>query len=439
MAMRRVAADSHPPLAQWTFIAFFLFTLMNVAPLIQRELTGEAVPLQPIAFLLTTFIVIPLTRSKPLTFYFLVAWIYWLLFAIGGFLGPDRLAGFGDKGLYQLIFKLWITLVGLPLFLLRTISAEKLPMVVRTGVLAAVSGGLFSMAQMVFKSRLGRFSSEVGRGAGYWIDPNSCAHALTFFLFLSFAFPFKAKSTNLTVRGILVLGILTTLSRTGLILLPVGFLAFAIAAKRMRIFFQVGASLAVVLIAGNILVTLLQPGTGAGSSLEGEKSSRRLNRFSNMLQGKVSDGEGERSRMDRTALWSYGWEAVMREPFLGRGHRFMDSVCPIGDGIGPHNYYLFVWGNSGILALGSFLLFLFTLFRMGRQCTNANAKPAMIAITTMMACIAMADHAIMNVQFLGCVLAIMVGIHYYYRAPTGARAAARQPMPSLVGMPRPRA
>src|SRR5262249_28174397 len=146
---------------------------------------------------------------------------------------------------------------------------------------------------------------------------------------------------NLVVRSILVLGILATLSRTGLVLLPVGFLAFAITAKRIRIFFQVGASLGVVLIAANILVTLLQPGTGAGSMLEGEKYSGRLSRFSNMLEGKVNDGE--KSRMDRTALWAFGWEAVMREPFLGRGHRFMDRVAPIGDGIGPHNYYLFVW------------------------------------------------------------------------------------------------
>jgi hypothetical protein len=444
MMMPRVASETRvPPIAQWTFLGFFLFTLMNIAPLIQRELKFESIPIQPVVFMLTTLIVVPLTRSKPASFYFLFAWIFWLMFAVGGFVGPDRLVGFTDKQLYQLIFKLWISLVGLPLFLLRTINRDKLAMLVKASVLAAVSGAVFAMAQMAFKSRLGRFSSEAGRGAGYWIDPNSCAHALTFFLFLSFAFPFKAKSTNLLVRGLLVFGILSTLSRTGLLLLPLGFLAFAITAKRMRIFFQVGASLAVVVIAANILVTLLQPGTGAGSSLEGEKSNRRLNRFSNMLQGKISDGE--KSRMDRSALWSYGWEACMKEPFIGRGHRFMDQVVPIGDGIGPHNYYLFVWGNSGALALISFLLLLFTLFRMSKQCTNADAKPAMMAITTMIACIAMADHAVMNVQFLGCVLAIMVGIHYYYRpGSAGSRVPpgvpGRQPIPpNWAAMPRPRA
>ena len=313
----------------------------------------------------------------------------------------------------------------MPLLLVRTISREKLPMIVRVGVLGAASGELFSMAQMMFRGRLGKFSAEAGRGAGYWIDPNSCAHALTFFLFLSFAFPFRSKSMNLLIRGILVLGILST-SGTGLVLLPVGFLAFAIAAKQMRIFFQAGAALVVVLIAANILVTLLQPSTGAGSMLDSEKSSRRLNRFSNLLQGKV--GSGEKSSLDRVQLWTYGWEAVMHQPLLGRGHRFMDRVVPIGEGIGPHNYYLFVWGNSGFLAFAAFITLLYTLYRMSKQCTNPTAKPAMLAITTMLVCIAMVDHAVMNVQFLGCVLAVMVGIHYYYRI-----AGNPTPVPTLRG------
>ena len=55
----------------------------------------------------------------------------------------------------------------------------------------------------------------------------------------------------------------------------------------------------------------------------------------------------------------------------------------------------------------------------------------MLAITTMLACIAMADHAVINVQFVGCVLAVIVGIHYYNRPIKGARAiplpAARIP------------
>ncbi len=431
MAWRRIATEATvPPIAQWAFVGFFVFTLTNAAPLVQRQFKWDAIPIQPVAFAITALLVIPFARAKPGTFYFMIAWTFWILFTIGGFLGPDRLASFSDKGLYQLILKLWISLVGMPLLLLRTISREKLPMIVKVGVLSAATGAVFSMAQMAFRGRLGNFSSEAGRGAGYWIDPNSCAHALTFFLFLSFAYPFRSKSTNLLIRGLLVLGILSTLSRTGLVLLPVGFLVFAISAKRLRIFFQAGAAFAVVLVAANILVTLLQPGTGAGSMLDSEKSNRRLTRFSNLLQGKVDDGK--KAKFDRMELWGYGWDAVMRQPLFGRGHRFMDSVVPIGEGIGPHNYYLFVWGNSGFLAFAAFIVFLLTLFRMSRQCTNTAAKPAMLAITTMLACIAMADHAVINVQFVGCVLAVIVGIHYYNRPIKGARAiplpAARYPV-----------
>ena len=437
MVWPRAATEARvPPIAQWTFIAFFLFTLLNVAALIQRLWTWDSIPIQPVAFLIAAAIIFPLTRSKPLTFYFVVAWIYWLLFIIGGFVGPDCLVSFRDKALIQLVFKLWISLLGMPLMLLRTIPREKLPMVVKLGIVGAACGGVFSIMQIVFRAQLGVFSTEPGRGAGFWIDANSCAHVLTFFLFLSFAFPFRSKGLNLVVRTLIVLGILSTLSRTGLVLLPVGLLVYAISARRIWTFFQVGGALAAVVIAANILVTLLQPDSGAGSMIDSEKAGHRLNRFTNLLQGKFGDSE----RNDRMYFWSHGWEAIMKEPFLGRGHRFMDSIAPVARdlALGPHNYYLYVWGNSGILALAAYVAFLVTLWRMGKRSTNTAAKPAMQAITAVMACIALVDHAVMGVQFLGCVLAIMVGVHYYYRPIKSLPAAVRYPIQGFTTEPRSR-
>ncbi|HEY4308549.1 MAG TPA: O-antigen ligase family protein [Pirellulales bacterium] len=435
MAWRRTTANARVPgIAQWTFIAFFLFTLLNCVPLLQHSLKTQGLPIQPVAFVLTAMIVIPFARAKPSSSYFVVAWILWILFSIGGFLGPDRLASFADKGLYQLIIKLWISLIGLPMFMLRAISRDKIPLLVRLAVLGVASGGLFSVAQIVFRARLGAFSAEIGRGAGYWVDPNSCSHALSFFLFYSYLFPFRTKAVNLAIRGIMILGILATLSRTGLVLLPIGFLTYAIAAKRVRILLQAGIALAVVAIAANILVNLLQPKSGAGSSLEGYKSTLRLTRFSNMLQGKMAADEKSTS-LDRLIFWNYGWQAIMREPILGRGHRFMDSVVPIGDGLGPHNYYLFIWGNSGLFAFLAFLTFLFTLVRMSRQCTDPTAKPVMLAITAMLISIAFVDHALMNVQFLGCVLAIMVSLHYYNRPQKRSFQQLPQ-VPNVVPRPR---
>ena len=37
--------------------------------------------------------------------------------------------------------------------------------------------------------------------------------------------------------------------------------------------------------------------------------------------------DGKKAKFDRMELWGYGWDAVMREPFFGRGHRFMDQSC----------------------------------------------------------------------------------------------------------------
>ena len=317
MAWRRMATEATvPPIAQWAFVGFFVFTLTNAAPLVQapvqmgrnshstcgvRDHRAFGDPVR--------------TRAKPGTFYFMIAWTFWILFTIGGFLGPDRLASFSDKGLYQLILKLWISLVGMPLLLLRTISREKLPMIVKVGVLSATTGTVFSMAQMAFRGRLGNFSSEAGRGAATGLILTVCAHALTFFLFLSFAYPFRSKSTNLLIRGFLCWGFSRRYLVPDWCCCPWASWSSPYLPSGCAFFFQAGAAFAVVLVAANILVTLLQPGTGAGSMLDSEKSNRRLTRFSNLLQGKVDDGK--KAKFDRMELWGYGWDAVMRRPLLG--------------------------------------------------------------------------------------------------------------------------
>ena len=180
---------------------------------------------------------------------------------------------------------------------------------------------------------------------------------------------------------------------------------YGIAMKRFRIVLQIGIAFLFVAIVGSFIVDQMK-----SSSTKIFES--RLTRFGALLQGNF---EGDRQADDRFALWGYGWRAVMREPITGQGHRFMDTVVPLGGGFGPHNYYLYVWGNSGILAFVSFLAFLIVLGLMAWRCTETKSRASVLAITTMIATIAMVDHSFLNNVFFGPIFAIMVAIAYHLK------------------------
>jgi O-antigen ligase len=424
--LARPATEYHvPAIAVWAYIGFFLFSFFNVAGMVVTLYKLGSMPVQPVMFAATCMLVIPWTRSKPTHPYFVVAGVFCTMFAVGGFLGPHPQAGVSDKSLWELIVKLWISLIGVPFLTIRAIDRDKLPMLVKIAVVSAVIAALFSVVQVVRPGPFAILMSEPGRGSGFWINPNSCALVLGFCLFLSLAYPFRSKGLNLTLRGILVLGMLSTLSRTGLAMLVIGFAVYGIAAKRVWTVLQIGVMLLVVALVGSSLVNFLKT-TGSKSY------ASRLQRFGSMLQGDMSSKD---QGGDRIILWQYGWRAIMREPILGHGHRFMDNVVPIGNGFGPHNYYLYVWGNSGILALLALLAFFLMLVRMSWQCTDAKSRAALLAIATMIMAVAMVDHSFLSNLFFGPIFAIMVTTAYYLK-PQKKVGGRSMPLPVRVVPPR---
>ena len=373
-AVRAVREYRVPAVAVYSYFFFFLFSFFNVAGVVITWFKLSSLPIQPVMFALTCAIVIPFTRSKPTHSYFVGAWIFWIIFTVGGFLGPHPLAGVSDKPLWELVIKLWISLVGVPYLTIRAIDRNKLSVLVKVAVLAAVVGSLFSMLQVVRPGPFAVLMAEPGRGAGFWVNPNSCALVVGFCLFLSLAFPFKSKLVNLSVRGILALGVLSTLSRTGLLMLVIGFAVYGVAAKRVRTVVQVGLVLLGVAVVGSVMVNYLQ---SSGSKAH----ASRLARFGAMLQGDFGGEQGQQN--DRIILWRYGWRAIMQEPLLGQGHRYMDKVVPIATGFGPHNYYIYVWGNSGFLAFLAFDWFLLSLVLLSWRCSERQSCAALLAIAAM--------------------------------------------------------
>ena len=353
MNVPRAATEAGvPAIALWSFLAFFLFTFFNFSGLFTWYYKWESLPIQPVAFGAAFVMVIPWTRGKPFPAYFTAAWAFWAAFTIGGYLGPGREVGVLDYVLIQLILKQWISMVGVPLMTIRAINRDKLPMLLRLTTVAGAVGGAFAMIQTAYSAPFVKIISEPGRGSGFWINPNGCAEVCMLCLFISLIHPFQSKSLNAVLRLMLIGGTLATLSRGGIVLLAAGFLVYGIAAKRLRTVLKLGFLLAVVAIIGTVFVSQLRSSTS-------KVATKRLDRFAALMKGDVSE-----SKNDRLFLWMAGIEEVRRrDPVFGLGHRTMDTIIPIGGGCGPHNYYIYLWGNSGLIGVAGFLLYLTTLWR----------------------------------------------------------------------------
>lgn len=386
-----------PALAFWTFLTFFVLSLANVGGLVQR-VEKQELPISPLMFAAAFLLVMPFTRAQRGFVYLSVAWTFVITYTVLGFLGPYRIVDVSDYSFAQLILKLWISVVGVPWLAIRAVSKDKLPVLVKAATLVATVGAVFAIAQMLVPGPFRFMVTEPGRGSGFWVDANSCGAVCGLFVFVSFLFPFRSKSLNLIVRTLLVVGVLATLSRGGLLGLAVGAIVYGIAAKRLRTVFMISVATVAIMIASSFVLGYVQS----------ERLKGRVERLQEIMRGDFSNTAEARGE-----VWNLAFMAVQKDWLLGRGHGSMWRVVPIGKGLGPHNYYLFVWGNSGFAALLVFLGLLFTLFRYGMRAEERNSKAALMAMTLMLAAYAMVDHGFIAHQFMGPMLALVAIAGHY--------------------------
>jgi O-antigen ligase len=406
------------------FYGFYLFSLIDVSGLLTKLAKYDKIPVQPIAFGLAAALIIPWRRGKKFPAYFLAAWTFWVLFSAGGLLGTKRELGLGDYELMQLVIKLGISLVGVPMLAFRTIVRDKFPTFIKTSVVVIAIGGAFAVVQFMLPTMFAAWMHEKGRGGGFWVSPNSCGEICVFGLFASMICPFRSKAWNNFLRLLILGGVVASMSRGGLAMLFVGSLTYAIAAKQWKTLVRVGIGFLVVMILGLALAYIAKSA--------GMASLKRIERYTAFMSGDVS-GSGS----DRFMLWSFGWAAATEDPILGRGHRSMDRIVPVGGGTGPHNYYLYVWGNSGLMGLLGYLFFLFSLVRMGMRCKQTQNRATLCAMAGMIAVTSLVSHSFINTVYFGPIFAVMALTAYYdLGAPAPAVAFNRQPM--VRPQPRPR-
>lgn len=180
-----------------------------------------------------------------------------------------------------------------------------------------------------------------GRYRGFYLNPNAAGYACI----LGYCLSFSIANKKLKVIGQLLFSIagFMTFSRTFLLIWAlVNLLSLFISYKNVY-----------KIIIGVVLFSLF---LSFGSKLD--LSTKRLNAFSGILEGKVNDDLKEESREE---TWSHYYNQILVNPILGNGyHAFSGETSgPESNSFtirnGVHNTFLMIIGEAGFFVLLYFI------------------------------------------------------------------------------------
>jgi O-antigen ligase len=163
-----------------------------------------------------------------------------------------------------------------------------------------------------------------------------------------------------------------------------------------------------------------------------KQHEHRVSIVRSMLSGDLH----AKSFTDRTELWGPALDAITSQGGLlfGLGHGSMGRIVgKAGEGLSPHNYFLFVLGNSGNFALFGLLAFHLALFQQGHKCPDRRQRAAIYGIASLWLLAHMVDNSLIGDPAMGAVFTCVVVAIAYARpnAPTARRVqrlAGRDPL-----------
>lgn len=413
-------------IARFGFYTVYLASLMNVAALFTRYNSRVAdqsyeAPSYPFIFAVGMLLVLTFTRGRGMSTYLWVAWGFWLVYALMGFIGQYQKTAISLYFIAKFVFKPWMSMVGLPWMAIRAISEDKLDRFIKTTVIATSIGAFLAMVQVVLPQPFSKFVTEPGRGSGFWINPNHCGGLCASVLMFSLIAPFSSKLVTTTLRLLLIGGVIASFSRSGLLCLLIGAIVYGVSTKQLSVLLK---SLAAVLAIGLCLLVAIN--VLAPRSPELQHRLATIKAFITLdLQAEGND--------NRSGVWREAARTIIERGglIIGLGHGSMERIVEVGAGLSPHNYYLFVWGNSGLFALLGLLVYQFMLVEQSLRCTAVRTRAALTAVALMLAFMQIFDHSWYGSPGPGAVVTVLAVAFFYGRqmAPRGRFIQANPRLP----------
>lgn len=213
----------------------------------------------------------------------------------------------------------------------------------------------------VFTGFLKPLASGPGRANGIFGSPNLAGVHMNFTLAFVLFFVLKSKRLYLfflaMVPLVLYSGFLTFSKSTIIIQSGIVGLFFL---YNMFFFRKIGKQARRNFLRSLVLITIAliyaAPTIKEYASTLNLQQIQRLTEVAAIAQGEVN----EETTTHRTVLWKEASLLIAKNPILGYGTSCF-SRLPEG-GLGPHNTYLFVWGEGGIIPFIALLVFVLSVY-----------------------------------------------------------------------------
>lgn len=224
------------------------------------------------------------------------------------------------------------------------------------------------------------FSDDYGRYSGFYLDPNAAGSICITGYALTFAFEKSRKKT--IAQFLFTFAGLITFSRTFIVLwILINLISLKLNPKNIKVFL-IGAAVVVLTLSVAQMLNFnpvrfdqLKSLVGAG----GQVTTQELN-------------EGS-----RTDTWAKFYPYIWEKPILGHGFGSFQGSNHISR-IGPHNAYILVWGEAGVLAfliiLGFHIYLFIKSFQIFRQ------KPYLFLMSIGLVLFLMTNHNYFTAYYL---------------------------------------
>jgi hypothetical protein len=354
-------------------------------------------PVNIVIFVFSFILILLFTINRVLPKYFGFAWLFWAVYFIIGFLGP-----YTSPEIYQIIQhngKLWIALIGLPLVVFRFRSLKCAEVLLNTCIISSCVGSLVIYGQQFGYDLLKLMPDYYQRPFGLLVNSNDAGVALSLTLIASFLYSSNYKIYINIARLVIVGAIVLTVSRGAIISVCLSTLIYFSMLSKIK------TTLYLVLV-----ITLFTVSTTylTKYSLFDLENIEKLDALSSALSGDFTKLHRTDTRSD---IWEEGLKYALTNPLTGNGHSSMEGA--ILGMYSPHNTFIELVGNSGLLSMLLFFLLQYYLLLKIRDISVQTMRAALISLLICFDILAFFNNSIWHLPPTAAVWALMISYIYY--------------------------
>jgi O-antigen ligase len=280
-------------------------------------------------------------------------------------------------------------------------------------------------------------SFDASRASGTFANPNEAAAATCLVAAIIFSFMVieRSKVLGTVALCLCAYAILLTASRGG-------FVVFAVLALS-QILISPGFSRFLLFAVGSILIAGILYGVyniSMVSSTANVGLIRRMENLSQVARGNITD----ETTGGRFQLALNGLNEWAKSPLLGNGLGTQRRVGAAN--IGPHNQFISIGGEGGVIPLGLFVATLASLFWYGWHCQIPAIRTFALGCAIVVSMVCLMSHGVLASREINVILGVCFGMlsgsmelaRANAQAPRGIAQRSRATPPTGLAAQRPR-